>query len=43
LVRCYLRLGRMADARSEFDALLRLDPAEKDALMHRFPTLSNPK
>ena len=43
LVRCYLRLGTMADARSEFETLLRLDPAEKDDLMHRFPTLSNSK
>jgi predicted CXXCH cytochrome family protein len=43
LVRCYLRLGRMENARSEFETLLKFDPADRDDLMHRFPTLSNPK
>jgi tetratricopeptide (TPR) repeat protein len=42
LVRIYLRLGEPESARRELDALLGLDPLERDDLLRWFAPLARP-
>jgi predicted CXXCH cytochrome family protein len=43
LVRCYLRLGNSEAARSEFQTLLGFNPPDREELLRRFASLTQPR